>query len=148
MNDASTPDVTVGDTAAEASPLADAGAGFGCSDHRYICPAGVSLSLLPILIPIIAALLLSMLLATFVGLLERIGVPRTLDVLIVVVAAVGASFAIAAGLRGPTQSSPSEPRRFSHLEERLRPITGSFEIFQYTTEQLEKVTARRDWPSI
>jgi len=42
----------------------------------------------PILIPIITALLLSMLLAPFVRLLELVHVPRTLGFLIVVVAAV------------------------------------------------------------
>jgi len=42
----------------------------------------------PILIPIITALLLSMLLAPFVRLLELAHVPRTLGSLIVVVAAV------------------------------------------------------------
>lgn len=102
----------------------------------------------PILIPIIMALLLSMLLAPFVGLLKRVHVPRTLGALIVVVAAVGALFGIAASLRGPAQSWLSEPQRFSHLEEKLRPITASLEILQYTTEQLEKATAPRDRPSI
>src|SRR3982074_3596546 len=44
----------------------------------------------PILIPIITALLLSMLLAPFVRLLEWVRVPRALGSLIVVMAAVGA----------------------------------------------------------
>jgi len=53
----------------------------------------------PILIPIITALLLSMLLAPFVRLLELVHVPRTLGSLIVVVAAVGGLVGIAASLR-------------------------------------------------
>jgi hypothetical protein len=53
----------------------------------------------PILIPIITALLLSMLLAPFVRLLELVHVPRTFGSLIVVVAAVGGLVGIAASLR-------------------------------------------------
>jgi predicted PurR-regulated permease PerM len=87
-------------------------------------------------------------LAPFVGLLERVRVPRTLGSLIVVVAAIGALFGIAASLRGPAQSWLSEPQRFSRLEEKLRPITASFEILRYATEQVEKATAPKDGPSI
>jgi predicted PurR-regulated permease PerM len=57
-------------------------------------------------------------------------------------------FGIVAGLKGPAQSWLSEPQRFSHLEEKLRPITASLEILQYATEQLEKAAAPRDRPSI
>jgi predicted PurR-regulated permease PerM len=98
----------------------------------------------PILIPIITALLVSMLFAPFVRLLERVRVPRTLGSLIVVVAAVGALFGIAASLRGPAQSWLTEPQRFDRLEEKLRPIMAPFEKLQYATEQLEKATAPRD----
>jgi predicted PurR-regulated permease PerM len=150
MNDAS--DVVVGETHAEAPPPL-VGAGGRPPSGAVV---GIFALLVfyflyfasPILIPIITALLLSMLLAPFVGLLKRVRVPRTLGALIVVVAAVGALFGIAASLRGPAQSWLSEPQRFSHLEEKLRPITASFEILQYTTEQLEKATAPRDRPSI
>ncbi len=102
----------------------------------------------PILIPIIMALLLSMLLAPFVRLLERVRVPRILGSLIVVVAAVGALFGIAASLRGPAQSWLTEPQRFSRLEEKLGPITAPFEKLQYAIEQLEKATAPKDGPPI
>jgi predicted PurR-regulated permease PerM len=102
----------------------------------------------PILIPIITALLLSMLLAPFVRLLEWVRVPRALGSLIVVVVAVGALFGIAASLRGPVQSWLTEPQRFSRLEEKLRPITAPFARFQYATEQLEKATAPRDGPPV
>jgi predicted PurR-regulated permease PerM len=68
--------------------------------------------------------------------------------LIVVTAAVGALFGVAASLTGPAQSWLSEPQRFSHLEEKLRPIMASFEILQYATEQLEKAATPRDRPSI
>ena len=102
----------------------------------------------PILIPIITALLLSMLLAPFVRLLELVHVPRTLGSLIVVVAAVGALVGIAASLRDPAQSWLTDSQRFSRLEERLRPITAPFEKLQHATEQLEKATAPRDGPPI
>jgi predicted PurR-regulated permease PerM len=102
----------------------------------------------PILIPIIMALLLSMLLAPFVRLLEWIRVPRTLGSLIVVVAAAGVLFGIAASLSGPAQSWLTEPERLSRLEEKLRPMTALFEKLQYATEQLEKTTAPRDGPPI
>ena len=96
----------------------------------------------PILIPIITALLLSMLLAPFVRLLELAHVPRTLGSLIVVVAAVGGLVGIAASLRDPAQSWLTDSQRFSRLEERLRPITAPFEKLQHATEQLEKATHR------
>ena len=102
----------------------------------------------PILIPIITALLLSMLLAPFVRLLELVHVPRALGSLIVVVAAVGALVGIAASLRDPAQSWLTDSQRFSRLEERLRPITAPFEKLQHATEQLEKATAPRDGPPI
>jgi predicted PurR-regulated permease PerM len=102
----------------------------------------------PILIPIIMALLLSMLLAPFVRLLEWVRVPRTLGSLIVVVAAAGVLLGIAASLSGPAQSWLTEPERLSRLEEKLRPMTALFEKLQYATEQLEKTTAPRDGPPI
>jgi predicted PurR-regulated permease PerM len=102
----------------------------------------------PILIPIITALLLSMLLAPFVRLLEWGRVPRILGSLIVVMAAVGALFGIAASIKGPAQSWLTEPQRFSRLAEKLRPITAPFEQLQYATEQLEKATAPKDGPPI
>ena len=102
----------------------------------------------PILIPIITALLLSMLLAPFVRLLEWVRVPRILGSLIVVVAAAGALFGIAASLRGPAQSWLTEPERLSRLEEKLRPMTALFEKLQYATQQLEKTTAPREGPPI
>ena len=102
----------------------------------------------PILIPIIAALLLSMLLAPFVRLLEWVRVPRALGSLIVVVAAAGALLGIAASLSGPAQSWLTEPERLSRLEEKLRPMTALFEKLQYATAQLEKTTAPRDGPAV
>ena len=102
----------------------------------------------PILIPIITALLLCMLLAPFVRLLQWARVPRSLGSLIVVAAAVGALFVIAASLKGPAQNWLTEPQRFYRLEEKLRPITAPFEKLQYAIEQLEQATARRDGPPI
>ena len=153
-NDASASDVVVGETPekpAEAPPPVGASARLQSGAIVGIFALLVFYFLYfasPILIPIITALLLSMLLAPFVSLLERVRVPRTLGSLIVVVAAIGALFGIAASLRGPAQSWLSEPQRFSRLEEKLRPITASFEILRYATEQVEKATAPKDGPSI
>jgi predicted PurR-regulated permease PerM len=154
MNDASAPDV--GDDETPEKPLgAPTSVGASMRLHSGAI-VGIFILLVfyflyfasPILIPIIAALLLSMLLAPFVGLLERVRIPRTLGSLIVVVAAVGSLFGIAASLRGPAQSWLSEPQRFSRLEEKLRPVAASFEMLQYATEQLEKATAPRGGPSV
>jgi predicted PurR-regulated permease PerM len=89
-----------------------------------------------------------MLLAPFVRLLEWGRVPRILGSLIVVAAAVGALFGIAASLRGPAQNWLTEPQRFSRLEEKLRPITAPIENLQYAIVQLEKAMAPRDAPTI
>ena len=154
MNDARASDVAVGENSekpAEAPAAAEVNA-------RRQSQAAVGIFALlvfyflyfaaPILIPIITALLLSMLLAPFVRLLEWVRVPRVLGSLIVVVAAVGALFGIAASLNGPAQSWLTEPQRFSRLEEKLRPITAPFGKLQYATEQLEKATAPREGPPI
>jgi len=69
----------------------------------------------PILIPIITALLLSMLLAPFVRLLEWVQVPRALGSLIVVVTAVGTLF----GICGQSQRPGSE------LADRTRTVVPS-----------------------
>ena len=102
MNDASAPDVGGGETP-EKPPEAPTPVGARVLLHSGAI-VGIFILLVfyflyfaaPILIPIIGALLLSMLLAPFVRLLERVRIPRTLGSLIVVVAAVGALFGIAA----------------------------------------------------
>ena len=153
-NDASASDVVVGETPekpAEAPPPVGASARLQSGAIVGIFALLVFYFLYfasPILIPIIMALLLSMMLVPFVGLLERVRVPRTLGSLIVVVAAIGALLGIAASVRGPAQSWLSEPQRFSRLEEKLRPVAASFEMLQYATEQLEKATAPRGGPSV
>jgi predicted PurR-regulated permease PerM len=154
MNDASASDVVVGETPEKPTDAATpvvAGARLQSGAIVGIFALLVFYFLYfasPILIPIIMALLLSMMLVPFVGLLERVRVPRTLGSLIVVVAAIGALLGIAASVRGPAQSWLSEPQRFSRLEEKLRPITASFEKFQYAAEQVEKATAPRNGPSV
>jgi predicted PurR-regulated permease PerM len=154
MNDASASDVVVGETPEKPTDAATpvvAGARLQSGAIVGIFALLVFYFLYfasPILIPIIMALLLSMMLVPFVGLLERVRVPRTLGSLIVVVAAIGALLGIAASVRGPAQTWLSEPQRFSRLEEKLRPITASFEKFQYAAEQVEKATAPRNGPSV
>ena len=103
----------------------------------------------PILIPIVMALLLSMLLAPFVRLLELVRVPRTVGAMIVLLIALGALFGIAAGVRNAAQSWLTDaPERFSRLEEKLRPIMAPFGKLQAAGEQLEKATASKDGPLI
>src|SRR5437764_4310999 len=110
MNDASASDIAVRETLekpAEAPALADTSARLQSGAVVGIFALLVFYFLYfasPILIPVITALLLSMQLAPFVRLLEWVRVPRTLGSLIVVVAAVGVLFGIAASLRGPAQS--------------------------------------------
>jgi predicted PurR-regulated permease PerM len=154
MNDAWASDVAVGETPekpAEAPTPVEASARLQSGVMVGIFALLVFYFLYfasPILIPIITALLLSMLFAPFVRLLEWVQVPRALGSLIVVVTAVGILFGIAASLRGPAQSWLTEPERLSRLEEKLRPITAPFEKLQYATEQLEKATTPRDRPAI
>jgi predicted PurR-regulated permease PerM len=142
MNDAWASDVAVGETPgkpAEASIPVEVSARLQSGAIVGIFALLVFYFLYfasPILIPIITALLLSMLLAPFVRLLEWARVPRTLGTLIVVAAVGGALFGIAASLRGPAQSWLTDPQRFSRLEEKLRPIIAPFEQLQYATEQL------------
>ena len=102
----------------------------------------------PILIPIITALLLSMMLAPFVHLFEWLRMPRRLGALIVVATAVGVLFGIAAGLSVPAQNWLTEPQRFSRLAEKLSPITVPLEKLQDAVEQLEKAMAPRDGPAV
>jgi predicted PurR-regulated permease PerM len=150
MNDALASDVAVGETPAAPAPV-EAVARLQSGAIVGIFALLVFYFLYfasPILIPIIMALLLSMLLAPFVRLIEWVRVPRTLGSLIAVAAAVGALFGIAASLSGPAQSWLTEPQRFSRLEEKLRPLTAPFGKLQYATEQVEKAAAPRDMPPI
>jgi predicted PurR-regulated permease PerM len=102
----------------------------------------------PIIIPIVTALLLSMPLSPLVRQLERLRVPRTLGSLIVVVAAVGSLFGIAASLSGPAQSWLTDQQRFSRLEEKLRPIAAPLEKLQYAMAQVGKSIAPKNGPPI
>jgi predicted PurR-regulated permease PerM len=152
--DESAPDVSVGETPKKPAEVAIA----ITTGERLQSGAIVGIFVLlmsyflyfasPILIPMITALLLSMLLAPVVRLLERINLPRALGSLIVVVTVLGALFGIAASLRGPAQSWLTDTQRFSRLEEKLRPITAPFARLQYVIEQLEKATAPRNGPPI
>jgi predicted PurR-regulated permease PerM len=151
MNDARASDIAVGETPAETPIPVKAGARLQSGAIVGIFALLVFYFLYfasPILIPIITALLLSMQLAPFVRLLEWARVPRTLGSSIVVVAAVGVLLGIAASLRGPAQSWLTEPQRFSHLEEKLRPLMAPLKQLQYATEQVERAAAPRGGPPI
>jgi len=154
VNEAWAPDVAVGDAPAQRAEAPDPAQGGG----RLQSGATVGIFALlvfyflyfasPILIPIITALLLSMLLAPFVGLLEWVRVPRPLGALIVVMVAVGILFGVAAGLRVPAQSWLTEPSRFARLEEKLRPMAASLKEIQTAIGQLEKAMAPSDGPAL
>jgi predicted PurR-regulated permease PerM len=154
VNEAWAPDVAVGDVPAQHAEASNPAQGGG----RLQSGATVGIFALlvfyflyfasPILIPIITALLLSMLLAPFVRLLEWVRVPRTLGALIVVMVAVGILFGVAAGLRVPAQSWLTEPSRFARLEEKLRPVAASFKEIQSAIGQLEKAMAPSDGPAL
>ena len=103
----------------------------------------------PILIPIVMALLLSMLLAPLVGLLELVRVPRTLGSLVVVLAVLAVLFGIGASLRDSAQNWLIDaPQRFSGLEEKLRPLMAPIAKIHSAIEQLEGATAPRGGPQI
>jgi hypothetical protein len=154
VNEAWTSDGAVGDAPAQQAEEANAGHGGG----RLQSGATVGIFAIlvfyflyfasPILIPIITALLLSMLLAPFVRLLEWVRVPRTLGSLIVVMAAVGMLFGIAAGLKGPAQSWLTQPLQFSRLEEKLHPMTASLQEIQNAIGRFEKAMAPSDGPAL
>jgi len=103
----------------------------------------------PIIIPIVSAVLLSMLLAPLVRLLELVRVPRALGSLVVVLATLGAFLGIGVSLREPMESWLTDtPQRFSRLEEKLHPITAIFEKIQAASEQLERATTPKDGPIV
>ena len=107
MNDASASDVAVRETLekpAEAPPPVEGSARLQSGATIGIFTLLVFHFLYfasPILVPIITALLLSMLLVPFVRLLELVRVPRTLGSLIVVVAPVAALVGVAASFPRP-----------------------------------------------
>ena len=103
----------------------------------------------PIIIPIVSAVLLSMLLAPLVRLLELVRVPRALGSLVVVLATLGAFLGIGVSLREPMESWLTDtPQRFSRLEEKLHPITAIFGKMQAASEQLERATTPKHGPIV
>ena len=95
-------------------------------------------------VPIAAAVLLSMLLATPVQFLERLHVPRTLASAIVVLAAVGFIGAGLAALAGPAQSwIEKAPDSLQKLEHRLFAGGKPFESIKKATDQLQEATGAK-----
>lgn len=94
-----------------------------------------------LLVPIAAAVLLSMLLGTLVRLLERLRIPRALGSAIVVVAAVGALAAGIAALSGPAQIwIDKAPESMRLLEQRLFVNRSPLEGIKKVTDQLQAAT--------
>jgi len=98
-----------------------------------------------LLVPIVAAVLLSMLLAPAVQFLERLHVPRLLASAVVVLATVGLIGAGMTALVGPAQSWIEKgPESLQKIEHRLFAIRKPLEDIKKATDQLEDATEAGD----
>jgi predicted PurR-regulated permease PerM len=94
-----------------------------------------------LLVPIAAAVLLSMLLAPAVQFLERLHVPRLLASAVVVIGTVGFTGAGITALAGPAQSWIEKgPESLQKMEHRLFAIRRPLEDIKKATDQLEQAT--------
>ncbi len=94
-----------------------------------------------LLVPIAAAVLLSMLLAPAVQFLERLRVPRLIASAVVVLATVGLIGAAITALAGPAQSWIEKgPESLQKMEHRLLAISKPLENIKRATDQLQEAT--------
>ena len=94
-----------------------------------------------LLVPIAAAVLLSMLLAPAVQFLERLRVPRLIASAVVVLATVGLIGAAITALAGPAQSWIEKgPESLHKMEHRLLAISKPLENIKRATDQLQEAT--------
>lgn len=94
-----------------------------------------------LLVPIAAAVLLSMLLAPAVQFLERLHVPRLLASAVVIVATVSLIGVVITALAGPAQSWIEKgPESLQKLEQRLFAIRKPLEDIKKATDQLQEAT--------
>ncbi|MBC8050233.1 MAG: AI-2E family transporter [Chitinophagales bacterium] len=95
----------------------------------------------PVLIPIAAAILLSLLLYPLVERLERLRIPRGAGAAIVVLAALGFIVMGLAQLAGPAQEWVTKlPASFTKIEQKLRIVKKPIQDIQKATEQIESAT--------
>ncbi|MDX2265307.1 MAG: AI-2E family transporter [Hyphomicrobiales bacterium] len=95
----------------------------------------------PVLIPIAAATLLSLLLYPLVERLERLRVPRGVGAALVVLAALACIVMGLARLAGPAQEWASRlPANFAKIEQKLRIVKKPIQEIQKTAEQIESAT--------
>ncbi len=94
-----------------------------------------------LLLPIAAAILLSMLLAPVVHLLERLYVPRVFASALVVLATIGLIGAGIAALTGPAQGwIEKAPESLRLIEHKLFPRRSPLQEIQNVTDQIQKAT--------
>jgi predicted PurR-regulated permease PerM len=98
-----------------------------------------------LLVPIAAAVLLSMLLAPAVHLLEGLRVPRLLASAVIVVAAVGLIGAGIVALAGPAQTWIEKgPQSLQKMEQRFFAFRKPLEDIKRATDQLQEATESAD----
>ncbi|MGA7328188.1 MAG: AI-2E family transporter, partial [Rhodomicrobium sp.] len=95
----------------------------------------------PVLIPLILAVLITMLLTPAIGLLDRLGVPRPLSAAIVLAILLGVLGGGAYGLSAPAQEWLQKlPQSGGKIDKMLRSIKKPFAQIEQATEQLSSAT--------
>ncbi len=101
----------------------------------------------PVLVPITAAILLSLLLYPLVARLQAAHIPRGIAAAIVVLATLGLVLAGLVQLAGPAQEWVVKlPASFSKIEQKLRIVKKPIQDFQKATEEIESATALSNKP--
>ncbi len=95
----------------------------------------------PVLIPLILAVLITMLLTPAIGLLDRLGLPRPLSAAIVLAILLGVLGGGAYGLSAPAQEWLQKlPQSGGKIDKMLRSIKKPFAQIEQATEQLSSAT--------
>lgn len=98
-----------------------------------------------LLIPIVVAVLLSILLNPIVVVARRVGMPEQLSSVLVVLAVVLLCFATAAGIAGAAQEWFTRiPTNFFKIEAKLKPLKKPIEQLKKATEKIEDATTVND----
>ncbi len=101
----------------------------------------------PVLIPIAAAILLSLLLYPLVERLERLRIPRGAGAAFVVLATLGLIIGGLGQLAGPAQDWVTKlPASFAKIEQKLRIVKKPIQDIQKATEQIESATELSNRP--
>jgi predicted PurR-regulated permease PerM len=112
----------------------------------FAIAAVVALSLgRPVLMPILVAILASLLLAPAVALLERTGLPRSLCSLIVVLSALAAVGFGVMNLASPAQQwVETGPERIEELRDKVRLLRAPVDKVKGATDKVAEITANDD----